>query len=153
MKTSASKLTEELVSSRTELRKAVDQVSKSDATVTDLSQRMALLQHEVEFSQLVVCRGCSRFHASQFCAAHFSAGLHCRTKSDAVHACKIIVLAIPIKSPLQRMTSNTCQLHCWRYMFPQPRNNSYISNSAKEQHASIEIAMARVEMQRNKPLS
>jgi len=72
-----------------------------------------------------VIRGCSRFRA-----AHFSAGLHCRTKSDAVHACKMIVLAKPKKSPLQRMTSNTCRLHCLRYNVSSPTK---LSNSAKEQ--------------------
>ena len=55
-----------------------------------------------------VLYACSRFRA-----AHFSARLHCGTKSDVVHACKIIVLAILKKSPLQRMTSNILRLYAW----------------------------------------
>ena len=47
------------------------------------------------------------------------------------------------------MTSNTCQLHCWRYMFSHPRNNSYIKTQRRNSD-SIEIAMACAKTQRNK---
>ena len=42
-----SELGQELVSVRKELNRALDRASKNDAVIVDLTERIALLQHEV----------------------------------------------------------------------------------------------------------
>jgi len=48
----ASRLNEELVTVRLELSKALDKISRHDATILDLNEQLTLLQHEVRFLNL-----------------------------------------------------------------------------------------------------
>jgi len=68
METSISQLTNELITSRAELSKAIEKTAKNDAKILDLNQQMALFQHEVGFYTVfavwalaVVCPVCCSF--------------------------------------------------------------------------------------------
>ena len=54
VETSESQLRDEPVKSRTELGDALDQTTNKDTTILHLNQQMALLQHEVDFLQLLI---------------------------------------------------------------------------------------------------